>query len=132
VFLRTGKDPESLARTARHEILAVDDRQPPYEVQTLEAVLAGTTAQARFNVLLFGTFGAVALVLGAAGIFGILSIFASRRQREIGIRMALGASREHVLRMVIGRGMKVVVVGILAASWPRSGSLIGWRECSSR
>jgi putative ABC transport system permease protein len=115
MFLRTKEDPESLARAARAAILAIDDRQPPYDVATLESVLAGATAQARFNVFLFGAFGAVALVLGAGGIFGILSIFAARRQREIGIRMALGASRGHVLRMVIGRGMRIVVGGIAVA-----------------
>jgi predicted permease len=121
LFLRTEGDPEALARPARRQILAVDSRQVPYETETLESILAKTTAQARFNVLLFGAFGAVALVLGAGGIFGILSIFAARRQREIGIRMAMGASRGHVVRLVIGRGMRLAAGGIaaalLAASW---------------
>jgi hypothetical protein len=118
IFLRTSGDPLLLAGAARRALAglpALGGSQSPYRVATLESLVAKATSQARFSMLLFSSFGAVALVLGASGIFGLLSLFVIRRRREIGIRMALGARREDVLRQILGNGMRLAGAGIAAA-----------------
>jgi predicted permease len=115
LFLRTTGDPAAWSGAARRAIAAVDPVQAPYRVDTLEGLVAKATSQARFSMLLFSSFGAVALVLGASGIFGLLSLFVVRRRREIGVRMALGAKRGDVLRHVLGNGLRLAGAGIAAA-----------------
>ena len=103
--VRTDLPAEILAPTLR-ETLATADRAP-HTVASMESLMAGTRATPRFQTFLIGVFAAVAMVLAAAGLHGTLAHSVRRRQRELGVRMALGADRSSVLRMVLGQGLRV-------------------------
>jgi putative ABC transport system permease protein len=91
----------------------VDPDLPILHVATMEQVIAGTTQQRRFALILFGVFAAVALVLAGAGIFGVLAGSVTERTREIGIRSALGASRGGLLRLVVRQGLGFTLAGVV-------------------
>ncbi|HEY3836063.1 MAG TPA: ABC transporter permease [Bryobacteraceae bacterium] len=101
-----------LAADLRHAVSEIDPSQRIGRFQTLQAIVETTTATSRFDAWLFGIFGALALALTAIGVYGLLSFSIARRTNEIGIRMALGASRAGVLRMVLRQGLGLVLVGI--------------------
>jgi putative ABC transport system permease protein len=109
--VRTELPMESFAPTLREALDAAD--LTPRTVATMGSLMAETRATPRFQTLLIGVFAAVAMVLAAAGLHGTLSHSVRRRQRELGVRMALGADRASVVRMVISQGMRVAVVGLL-------------------
>jgi ABC-type antimicrobial peptide transport system permease subunit len=90
----------------------LDPALPLSNVQTLDEIVAASTASRRFTVVLLSAFAAVALVLALVGIFGVTSYAVSRQTAEIGVRIALGASHERVLRLIVLQGMKPVVIGI--------------------
>ena len=113
LVVRTTGDPMSLARAAQAEIWAVDRDQPVSSVHTLEAMIVGAQANRRFTTLLLGIFAAVALILAAIGVYGVIAYSTAQRTQEIGIRMALGATRQHVIRMVVSEGLKIGVYGII-------------------
>jgi predicted permease len=101
----------SVAADVRKAIWSVDKDQPVWSVMSLEDVVGRTQGQSRFLALLLGIFAAVALVLAGVGIYGVTSYGVAQRTREIGIRLALGASAERVLREVVGRGVRLTLVG---------------------
>lgn len=112
VFVRTSVDPESLMPAVRETIWAVDQELPIAEVRTLEDLVAGNVSRPRFLLLVIALFAATASVLAGIGTWGVVSRSVSRRTREMGIRMALGADRRAVLGLVLRRAMSVVALGV--------------------
>jgi putative ABC transport system permease protein len=112
--IRTSKpDPLALSNGAREAVSSVDPTQPITFVRTLEDLLGTATAYPRFATFLFGIFGVIGLTLACTGIFSVVSYAVSRRTREFGIRMALGATPGNVLRLVVGSTGRVLVVGFM-------------------
>jgi putative ABC transport system permease protein len=111
--VHTAVEPTTLAEAVRREVRALDPSLPVTALEPLETVVARSISQPRFYMLVLGIFAAVALVLASIGIFGVVSYAVSQRTREMGIRIALGASRERVLRMVLGNAMRVAVIGVV-------------------
>ena len=106
-------DPTKLAEPVRRELSALDKDLPLYGVQTMDDLLSGSSAWTRSRTVLLGLFAAVAPALAAIGIFGLISFSLSRRRHEIGIRIALGATRADVIRMTLGESLKLIAVGLV-------------------
>ena len=113
VVMKTSVPPASLADAARAQVAAVDPNLPLSDVSTLADVVAQSISQQRFYLTLLTAFAAVALVLAAIGIFGVLSYAVAQRTREIGIRMALGAQGRSVITMIVRQAMILVLCGVV-------------------
>jgi putative ABC transport system permease protein len=112
VFLRSRGDVEHLGEAVRHEVESVDPNVPVHSISSMDQIIARSVADRRFALELLGVFAVVALLLAAIGIYGVMSYSFSQRTHEVGIRIALGAQRLDILRMTIGEGMRVVVLGL--------------------
>lgn len=112
VVLRSAADAESLTAAVRNEVRRIDPDQPITRIQTLDEVLSRAVAQPRFYATLLSIFSTLALVLAAVGIYGVMSFGVSQRVREMGIRMALGASAGGVLRLIMKEGLSLTGIGI--------------------
>ncbi len=112
LLTRTEVEPLSLAPAVRGEIAALNKDQAVFNVRTMEQIVSQSVAPRRFSMLLLSVFAVVALVLASIGIYGMMSYAVAQRTREIGLRMTLGAQRGNVLRMVIGHGMKLALIGV--------------------
>lgn len=113
VLVRTTGQPEQFAKAIRSEVTQIDADQPVYNVRTMNETIANATAQHRFQATLLSLFGIVALLLVAVGLYGIVAHVVRQRKREIGVMIALGASKREVLRVVIKQGMPDVLLGLV-------------------
>ena len=112
LVIRTQGEPTSIAASARNVIRSIDPEQPIGEVITMEGLLAKSIARSRFNAILLAVFSLVALVMAAVGIYGVMSYSVQQRTHEIGLRMALGAQRSDVLRLIVKQGIILGSIGV--------------------
>jgi ABC-type antimicrobial peptide transport system permease subunit len=114
VVLRTEGDPASVMGPVRRTVAQLDRRDVIYGVQTMDEVVAGSFAARRVSMILLAVFATLALVLSCVGIYGVISYVVGQRTHEIGIRMALGAQRGDVMRLVLGEGVRMALIGVAA------------------
>jgi len=113
LVVRSSGDPTQLTAAIRQVVESVDPNQPITEVSSMDEFLTIVMAQRRLNMSLLAFFAAVAAILAAIGIYGVMSYAVTQRSHEIGIRMALGAESRDVLRMIVNEGMKLALLGLL-------------------
>ena len=111
--VRTKGEPEALTSQVRDVIFSLDKDQPTYNIRTMDQAFSESVAKTRLIVLLFGVFSVFALLLATIGIYGVIAYSVAQRTHEIGIRLALGAQRREVLRMIITQGMILTLIGAL-------------------
>jgi putative ABC transport system permease protein len=110
--LRAAGDPAALAASARAAVASIDAGLPLANVRPMTEVVAATTGQPRFTTLVMSFFASLACFLAGLGLYGILALAVEQRTREIGVRSALGATRREIFRLIVGRGMRLALVGV--------------------
>jgi len=114
--VRTTVDPAAVAGEIEEAIWAMNPTMPIENVTTMEELLADSLGERRFSLFLVGGFALVALILASVGIYGLLNYEARRRVQEVGVRMALGADRSRVVRLVVGSGVRLALLGVAAGT----------------
>jgi ABC-type antimicrobial peptide transport system permease subunit len=112
--IRTASEPSAIAAAVQKQVLALDPDQPIYGVRTLQQLVSQSVARRRLSMSLLSLFAALALLLASVGLYGVLSYLVTQRSHEIGIRMALGATRGRVLRLVFGQSLSLTLIGIVS------------------
>jgi putative ABC transport system permease protein len=112
--IRTSVDPMSLAGAVQKQVMTVDPEQPVYRIRTMEDLMATSLARRRLSMLFLAIFAGAALALAAVGIYGITSYSVAQRSQEMGVRLALGASRSGILRLVLGQSFRLALAGVAA------------------
>jgi putative ABC transport system permease protein len=113
LVIRTAADPASLAAALRKQVTAIDPNQPVVNVKMMEQWVSESIAQPRFRTFLLSGFSVVALILAVVGIYGVMTYAVTQRTHEIGIRVALGAQTREVLRLILARGLKLAILGVV-------------------
>jgi len=113
LIVRTAANPLDAVRSVRAAILEIDPGQPLVNVRTMEAAMAGTVAQPRFQMTLLMMFASIAVALAAVGVYGVMAYTVSQRTPEIGVRIAVGASPNQVIAMVVWQGARLAVMGVV-------------------
>jgi putative ABC transport system permease protein len=116
LVIRAKADPTSLIAAVREQVRAMDPDQPISGISTMDQLLWRATAQRRFNFTLMGLFAALALTLALIGIYGVMSYLVAHGTREIGIRLALGAQSTDVIKLILGKGALLSIIGVLIGS----------------
>ncbi|MGH9831920.1 MAG: FtsX-like permease family protein, partial [Blastocatellia bacterium] len=112
LVIRASVEPAGLAAAVRQAAAEVDQTQPVSKVETMERLVSAAVSQPRFNLFLLGLFGGLALLLSAAGIYGVTAYSVAERTPELGIRMALGAQTSDVLKLILGQGLRLILAGL--------------------
>lgn len=129
VVIKTGGDPLALTGAARKVVASLDSTLPLATVRTMEDVIAASTTRPRFLTLILGMFSMLALCLAAVGIYGVISYSVEQRTTEFGIKMALGAQRQRVIRQVMGQGLALSLLGIAIGVIGALLLSLSWKEC---
>jgi putative ABC transport system permease protein len=111
LVVRTSTNPAAIVPSIQQTVWSIDKNLPVSDVITMDQVIAEKVAEPRFYVFILSIFSCIALVLGAVGVYGVISYSVARHTHEIGVRMALGAERSHIFRMVVKQGMRMAALG---------------------